>query len=65
MARMTLKLPLMLLAILWRWRGFLMVAVKRDLLSRYSGASLGEILGAALAKKAKKGAASTDEDDAG
>ena len=30
-----------------------------------SGASLGEILGAALAKKAKKGAASTDEDDAG
>lgn len=30
-----------------------------------SGASLGEILGAALAKKAKKGAAATDEEDAG
>jgi small subunit ribosomal protein S1 len=30
-----------------------------------SGASLGEILGAALAKKAKKGAAPADEDDAG
>lgn len=30
-----------------------------------SGASLGEILGAALAKKAKKGAATADEDDAG
>jgi small subunit ribosomal protein S1 len=30
-----------------------------------SGASLGEILGAALAKKAKKGAATTDEGDAG
>ena len=30
-----------------------------------SGASLGEILGAALAKKAKKGAAATEEDDAG
>jgi small subunit ribosomal protein S1 len=30
-----------------------------------SGASLGEILGAALAKKAKKGAAATEEEDAG
>ncbi len=30
-----------------------------------SGASLGEILGAALAKKAKKGAATTEEEDAG
>jgi small subunit ribosomal protein S1 len=30
-----------------------------------SGASLGEILGAALAKKAKKGTASSDEGDAG
>jgi small subunit ribosomal protein S1 len=30
-----------------------------------SGASLGEILGAALAKKAKKGTAATDEEDAG
>jgi len=30
-----------------------------------SGASLGEILGAALAKKAKKGAAASDEGDAG
>ncbi|MDB5396509.1 MAG: rpsA [Rhodospirillales bacterium] len=30
-----------------------------------SGASLGEILGAALAKKAKRGAAAADEDDAG
>jgi hypothetical protein len=30
-----------------------------------SGASLGEILGAALAKKAKKGAATTEDEDAG